>query len=74
MKIVFTILALVMVSGCRTNPARTYSDIDFTNAPDKFERKDYFEICIGQSVHSENPVPAELRVACVTAVLNNSAN
>jgi hypothetical protein len=72
MKVILAALILALVSGCRTNPSRTWTDIDFTNAPDKFERKDYFEICIGQSVHSSNHVDPELRVACVNAVLNKS--
>jgi hypothetical protein len=72
MKIVIAILALILVSGCRTQPARTWTDVEYKNQPDEYERKDYFEICIGQSVHSQIPVPTQLRVDCIKAILGNS--
>jgi hypothetical protein len=70
MKIILVFLALALVTGCNTtNPAYTY--VTNQNEPDSYERKDYFELCIGQSIHSSNPVPDDLRIACVAAVLGN---
>ena len=65
MKFVASILALFMLSGCVPERNTVISD----NSPDVREREDYYERCIGQSIHSRDPIPFENRLACVEAVL-----
>ena len=65
LKFAIPVMVFALLSGCV--PQRQIVQED--NSPDVRERENYYERCIGQSTHSRDPVPDELRIACVRAVM-----